>query len=129
MIKDIKIKDAAYFPKPQAIYKELPIAPALGAQAAEYMRAWSYNGLQIIASAAVMDDGHEWLHVSVSRKSRLPSYEEMTRIKRDFIGDDKKAISVLPEKKYHVNIHEYCLHLFYSAENPLPEFSGGTGSI
>lgn len=129
MIKDIKIKDAAYFPKPQAIYKELPIAPAFGAHAAEYMRAWSYNGLQIIATAAVMDDGREWLHVSVSRKSRLPSYEEMTRIKRDFIGDDKKAISVLPEKKYHVNIHENCLHLFYSAENPLPEFSGGLGSI
>ena len=129
MIKDIKIKDAAYFPKPQAIYKELPIAPAFGAQAAEYMRAWTFNGLQIIATAAVMDDDREWLHVSVSRKSRLPSYEEMTRIKRDFIGDDKKAISVLPEKKYHVNIHEYCLHLFYSAENPLPEFSGGLGSI
>jgi hypothetical protein len=129
MIKDIKIKDAAYFPKPQAIYKELPIAGVMGARAAEYMRVWYYNGLQIIASAAVMDDGREWLHVSVSRKSRLPSYEEMTRIKRDFIGDDKKAISVLPEKKYHVNIHENCLHLFYSAENPLPEFSGGLGSI
>ncbi len=75
------------------------------------------------------DDGKEWLHISVSRKSRLPTYEEMTRIKRDFIGDDKKAISVLPEKKYHVNIDKYCLHLFYSAENPLPEFSGGTGCI
>ena len=128
-IQDVKIADAAYFPHPQEIYKEIPIADAMGAQAAEYMRAWTFNGLQIIATAAVMDDGREWLHVSVSRKSRLPSYEEMTRIKRDFIGDDKKAISVLPEKKYHVNIHENCLHLFYSAENPLPEFSGGTGLI
>ena len=129
MIKDIKIKDAAYFPKPQAIYKELPIAPEFGARAAEYMRAWAFNGLQIIATAAVMDDGREWLHVSVARRNRLPTYEEIARVKRDFIGDDKKAISVLPEKKYHVNIHENCLHLFYSAENPLPEFSGGTGLI
>ena len=93
------------------------------------MRVWYYNGLQIIASAAKMDDGREWLHVSVARRNRLPTYEEMARVKRDFIGDDKKAISVLPEKKYHVNIHENCLHLFYSAENPLPEFSGGTGLI
>lgn len=128
-MKDIKIKDAAYFPQPQAIYKELPIVPAMGAEAAEYMKAWTFNGLFIMASAGEYDDGKEWLHVSVSRKSRLPTYEEMTRIKRDFIGDDKKAISVLPEKKYHVNINKNCLHLFYSAENPLPEFSGGIGSI
>ena len=129
MIKDIKIKDAAYFPQPQEIYKEVPIAAALGVPAAEYMRVWYYNGLQIIASAAEMDDGREWLHVSVSRKSRLPSYDELTRIKREIIGDDKKAVLVLPENKYHVNIHDYCLHLFYSAENPLPEFSGGLGTI
>lgn len=123
-MKDIKIKDAAFFPKPPAFYKELPPARQLGAEAAEYMGAWAFNGLQIIATAGEYDDGHEWLHVSVSRKSRIPTYDEMTRIKRDFIGDDKKAVLVLPEKKNHVNIHENCLHLFYSAENPLPEFSG-----
>lgn len=123
-MKDIKIKDAAYFPKPQAMYKALPVEKALGKDAAEYMAAWVFNGLQIIASAGEYDDGREWLHISVSRKSRIPSYEEMARVKRDFIGDDKKAVFVLPEKKNHVNIHENCLHLFYSAENPLPEFSG-----
>ena len=123
-MKDIKIKDAAFFPKPPAFYKELPTARALGAEAAEYMGAWAFNGLQIIASAGEYDDGREWLHISVSRKSRILTYDEMTRIKRDFIGDDKKAVLVLPEKKNHVNIHENCLHLFYSAANPLPEFSG-----
>ena len=128
-MKDIKITDAAYFPKPQAIYKELPLANAMGTNAAEYMRAWEHNGLMIIASAGEYYDGREWLHVSVSRKSRVPSYDELIRIKRDFIGDDKKAVLVLPEKKNHVNIHDYCLHLFYSAENPLPEFSAGMGTI
>jgi len=59
-MKDIKIKDAAFFPKPPVFYKELPTARALGAEAAEYMGAWVFN----------------------------------------------------------------CLHLFYSAANPLPEFSG-----
>lgn len=128
-MKDIKITDAGYFPKPQAIYKELPLANAMGAEAAQYMRAWEYNGLFIIASAGEYDDGREWLHVSVSRKSRVPSYDEITRVKRDFFGDDKKAVLVLPEKKNHVNIHDFCLHLFYSAENPLPEFSAGRGTI
>ena len=86
MVKDIKIKDAAFFPKPQAIYKALPIARAMGEAAAEYMACWEFNGLLIMASAGEYDDGKEWLHVSVSRKSRLPTYEELTRIKRDFTG-------------------------------------------
>lgn len=128
-MKDIKIKDAAYFPNPQALWKEGKIEKALGAGAGEYMRAWTYNGLLVIASAGEYEDGREWLHVSVSRKSRLPTYDELTRVKRDFIGDDKKAVFVLPEKQNHVNIHNYCLHLFYSANNPLPEFSNGAGLI
>ena len=128
-MKDVKITDAAYFPQPQAIYKQWPIERAMGKAAAEYMRAWEHNGLFIIASAAEYDDGREWLHVSVSRKSRVPSYDDLTRIKRDFIGEDKKAVLVFPEKENHVNIHDYCLHLFYSAENPLPEFSAELGTI
>lgn len=127
-VEDIKIADAAYFPKPQAIYKELPVV-FMGPDAADYMRAWTHNGLMIIASVGKYEDGLEWLHVSVSRKSRIPSYEDITRVKRDFIGEDRKAITVLPEKKYHVNLHENCLHLFYSADNPLPEFSAGLGTI
>ena len=57
MIKDIKIKDAAFFPKPQAIYKALPIARAMGEAAAEYMAGWEFNGLIILASASEYDDG------------------------------------------------------------------------
>ena len=128
-MKDIKIKDAAYFPRPQAIYKALPIARTMGEAAAEYMAGWAFNGLIILASAGEYDDGKGWLHVKKKKKSRLPTYEELTRIKRDFIGDDKKAVFVLPEKEKHVNIHNFCLHLFYSAENPLPDFTGGSGSI
>ena len=43
-MKDIKINDAAYFPRPQAIYKELPINKTMGAEAGEYMKAWTFNG-------------------------------------------------------------------------------------
>ena len=124
-MKDIKIKDATYFPTPQAIYKELPVDKAMGKGAIEYMKAWTFNGLLIMASVGEYDDGNEWLHISISRKSRIPTYDELTRIKRDFIGDDKKAIMVLPEKEKHVNIAENCLHLFYSEKNQLPEFSNG----
>ena len=123
-MRDIKKVEAAYFPQPQTIWQEIPLAQAMGVEAAEYMSAWKHDGLMVFASAGEYDDGREWLHISVSRKSRIPSYEDMTRVKRDFLGDDKKGVVVLPEKKNHVNIHDYCLHLFYSADNPLPEFSG-----
>lgn len=98
-MKDIKITDATYFPRPQAMYKELPINKVMGAEAGEYMKAWTFSGLIILASVGKYDDGKEWLHVSVSRRSRLPTYEELTRVKRDFIGDDKKAVLVPRKKK------------------------------
>ena len=124
-MRDIKIADAKFFPNPQAIYKEQPIEKIMGSEAKEYMKAWTFNGLLIFASVAEYDDGNEWLHLSFSRKSKIPTYDEMTRIKRDFIGEDKKAVMILPEKENYVNIAKNCLHLFYSKHNPLPEFSNG----
>lgn len=88
----------------------------------------SLNGMFIIQSIAIEDDLKPWIHVSFSRKSRMPDYKDITRIKADFIGADRKAIMVFPEAKLHVNLHPYCLHLFCClAADPLPEFSkGGT---
>jgi len=128
-VEDIKITAANFFPNPPEMYKEVQLGTLMGPEAAKHMKAWEHNGLMIIASVGKYEDGREWLHISVSRKSRLPTYDEITRIKRDFIGDDRKAVTVLPEKKYHVNLHENCLHLFYSEDNPLPEFSAGLGTI
>ena len=124
-MKDIEIDEASYFPKPQTLWKEMSIEKIYGEEGKKYLRAWTFNGLMVMASVGEYADGKEWLHISVSRESRIPTYEEMTRVKRDFIGDDRKAVFILPEKDNHVNIAENCLHLFYSKENPLPEFSLG----
>jgi len=87
------------------------------------------DGLTVIQSTAIEADGNVWLHTSMSRKSRMPTYDDMARVKRIFIGDDQKAIMVFPDRDHHVNIHPFCLH-FYTAlfHEPLPEFSFG-GSI
>lgn len=82
------------------------------------------NGLIVIQSAAVESDGNVWLHTSFSRKRRMPSYDDMAMVKRLFIGDDRKAIMVFPDKAHHVNIHKFCLHFFTPVyHEPLPEFS------
>lgn len=89
----------------------------------------SEDGLVVIMSRAVEQDGREWTHLSFSRRSRMPSYRDMVLVKSVFIGPDKDAIMVLPRKSRHVNIHEHCLHLFTTEEMPLPDFTHGTGSI
>lgn len=124
-IRDVKIEDAAYFPKPQNFFKE-SASPFM--DNGIYVKVWKYSGLIVMASVAEYDNT-EWLHISFSRKNRMPDYKDIQLVKANFIGVDKKAIMVFPEQKNHVNICEHCLHLFYSADNPLPDFSSGTGSI
>jgi len=88
------------------------------------------KGLLVIVSISKENDGLYWVHVSFSRKSRMPSYFDITLVKKLFIGEDKKAIMVFPSKKEHVNFHEYCLHLFHCIEKDvLPDFTKGTESL
>lgn len=85
------------------------------------------NGLAVIQSLEVLD-GKVWLHTSFSRRSRMPDYHDMVFVKRVFIGDDRRAIMILPEKKNHVNIHEFCLH-FFTGDDGLPDFTHGKGTL
>ena len=60
----------------------------------------------------------------------MPTYDDISLVKKVFIGEDKKAIMIFPEKKYHVNIHSFCLHLWHCLDGDgLPEFSHGLGTI
>lgn len=78
-------------------------------------------GLVVILSGEVHNDSR-WLHLSVSRQSRVPSYDDLCLVKRVFIGD-RKAIQVFPPKAEHVNIHNYCLHLWACLDaDSLPDF-------
>ena len=90
-----------------------------------------FNGLAVIVQEAdIYGDGNTWRHVSMSHPNKLPSYKEMCLCKSVFIGDDKKAIQVFPEKSEHVNIHPYCLHLFCNLTGDnIPDFTMGTGMI
>lgn len=94
--------------------------------------AWTNKalGLVVIESTATEKDGKKWYHVSLSRKSRLPSYDDMKVVKDHFIGKHNHAIQVFAPESEHVNLHSYCLHLWHCLEgSPLPDFTQGTGSI
>ena len=89
-----------------------------------------YSGRVMVIMSGQREDSKRWLHVSFSRPNRMPDYDDITMVKRAFIGDDVKAIMIFPERKYYVNLHPYCLHLWSCLDGDgLPEFSHGLGTI
>lgn len=86
--------------------------------------------LRVVASIGKELDGHQWLHISVSHRRRVPTYDEICYVKRHWAGDDRKCVMVFPAKSEHVNIHPYCLHLWCCVDgDPLPDFTHGLGTI
>lgn len=85
-------------------------------------------GLTAIISDSIEQDNRWWRHLSVSRKSRIPTYEDLALVKKLFLRK-YKAVQVFPREDEHVNIHPNCLHLFATDNLPLPDFTQGTGSI
>lgn len=88
------------------------------------------DGLVVIVSGQTELDGRVWLHVSCSRRDRVPTWSELRMVKDLFIGRQNLAIQVLPPESRHVNIHPFCLHLWHCLDGDhLPDFTRGTGSI
>lgn len=56
------------------------------------------------------DDGL-W-HLSMSRKDRLPSYDELKDARYQFMPDVHYAAQIFPPKSEFVNAHQFCLHLW-----------------
>lgn len=73
------------------------------------------TSLTVISSIDTIENGNgtsKVLHVSVSRKSRLPSWDDLKRAKNTFMGLDVDAYHVIPKADDHVNLHNYCMHLW-----------------
>lgn len=70
--------------------------------------------------AVRVSDGGGWEHVSVSTKSRVPTWEEMCFIKDLFFEDEELVIQFHPPKSRYVNVHPHVLHLWKPIGRPLP---------
>jgi hypothetical protein len=98
-------------------------------------RAWVSvrNGeASVIESVSRERDERLWLHVSLARRDRLPTWDELRDVKQQFLGSHVEAYVVLPPISRYVNVLSTCLHLWTCLDAPrgvLPDFSGGTGSI
>jgi hypothetical protein len=88
------------------------------------------KGLQVIMSCAKEEDGKWWIHISLSRRNRMPSYEDLYLIRKLFVSKEDCAYQVFPPEGEHINIHPYCLHLWVCpGERVTPDFTRGSGMI
>jgi len=60
----------------------------------------------------IATDTGGWEHVSVSLKSRVPTWHEMCEVKSIFWDASDEVVQYHPAESEYVNLHENCLHLW-----------------
>jgi hypothetical protein len=100
-----------------------------GSDGARYQNV--LTGALVIVSCSREMDGRRWVHFSMSRPTRVPSWSELREAKDLFLGREVYAYQVLPPQTKYVNINPNVLHLWccLDAEPPLPDFTRGTSSL
>lgn len=89
------------------------------------MRGDSGNGafkvfVDGVSFMVIATNGGGWEHVSVSRKNRCPTWEEMCAIKDMFFKPEECVVQYHPPKSDYVNRHPYCLHLWRPLHEKIP---------
>ena len=71
----------------------------------------------------IASEGLGWEHVSVSRRDRCPTWEEMCQIKALFWDEEDCVVQFHPPASEYVNNHPRCLHLWrqIGSEFPMPD--------
>lgn len=69
--------------------------------------AWKFMGCTVVVSK----DAGLW-HLSISRKDRLPNYDELKSARYQYLPDVKYAVQIFPPEEDFVNLHSFCLHLW-----------------
>ena len=85
---------------------------------------------RIIITDAEMPDGVEWRHASISRKDKMPTYDDLVLLYEvAYPGGYAYQCFVPPSE--HINIHPRALHLWGRADGSraLHDFTEGGTSI
>lgn len=115
---------------PDLIHPEVRVARDDGKGG--YHSYWKQR-LYFIVTESKEQDGRWWRHASVSRMDKkMPTYHDLLELKRLTVGETRKAIQVFPPASEYVNLTDsvQVLHLWACMdEDPLPDFTRGTGSL
>lgn len=89
------------------------------------------RALRILLSGLVLHDGSEWVHASMSRVGRLPTYEDM-KLVHQAVWPDGHAYQLFVPPAEHYNYHPFALHLWGRPDGArvLPDFADPqTGAV
>lgn len=79
-----------------------------------------FEGLEGQQLRVIASEGDGWDHVSVSRADRVPTWDEMCFIKRQFFSHDECVIQYHPPESEYVNTHPNVLHLWRPQNEKIP---------
>ena len=100
-------------------------------EAIDGIRGQYYDSLSSRWLTYVFSWGGGWEHLSVSTPNKIPTWEQMCRMKDIFWNDDEVCIEYHPKKSEYVNNHSYCLHIWKPIDKEIPtpptEFVGIRG--
>ena len=83
----------------------------------------NFADYSVIMSKGEEADGRVWIHFSLAHPHRLPAWAELVRFKEAFLGEESRAIQVLPPRSEWYNAPPYCLHLWVcETEDVIPDF-------
>lgn len=90
---------------------DLPTAVDLGA----FIRREARSPLHAIITLDLMDawNAGTWLHLSVSRPTRLPTWGDLVIAREELGYTDRAFVQLLPPKSHWLNIAGHVLHLFH----------------
>lgn len=83
-----------------------------------------YRANSVLSLRVLATDQMGWEHVSVSLKSRCPTWEEMCFVKSLFWDDEDCVMQLHPPRSQWVNNHRYCLHLWRPLDADIPQPPG-----
>jgi len=79
--------------------------------------SFGMNGVFILQHAdtslsVVVSDGMEWDHVSVSTRTRCPTWDEMCWVKNIFFDPEETVIQYHPPESCYIDEFPYALHMW-----------------
>jgi len=76
-----------------------------------YNKAWSKGDLRIWITRDLYNSGSVRWHMSISTKTRYPTWDEIRDARYALMPDDITMAMLLPPKSEYVNLHPNCFHL------------------
>ena len=92
-------------------YTEIPPPEVIGGVPNVYNKAFKKDDLRIWVTRDLYSAGQVRWHLSISARTRYPSWDEIRDARYALIPDECTMAMMLPPKREYVNLHPNCFHL------------------